>query len=57
MAFWCTPEEKQEIERLAKLHGCSKRSDYMRQVCLGYKQAYRAELEKETETLKQTKRK
>ena len=46
MAFYCTDEEKKEIEILAKKHGYAKRTDYMRRVCLGYEQADRAKLEK-----------
>ena len=46
MSFYCTDEEKKEIEILAKKHGYAKRTDYMRRVCLGYEQADRTELEK-----------
>jgi len=46
MSFYCTKEEKEEIEILAKKHGYAKRTDYMRRVCLGYEKADRDKLEK-----------
>lgn len=46
MSFYCTREEKEEIEILAKKHGYTKRTDYMRRVCLGYEKADRTKLEK-----------
>ncbi len=45
MAFWCTEDEQNDIERMAKAQGYSKKSDYMRRVCLGYETADRSCLE------------
>lgn len=42
MSFWCTEAEKKEIEKIASAMGYSKKSDYMRRVCLGYETADRS---------------
>ena len=37
--------ERQEIEYFQRLFGCGTISEYLRQVALGYRQAYRKDLE------------
>ncbi len=45
MSFCCTEVEQEEIEKMAAAKGYSKRSDFMRRVCLGYETADRSCLE------------
>lgn len=46
IGFWVTPEEKQEIKKLAEAYGYKKISDFMRRACLGFQAVDRACLEK-----------
>lgn len=45
VGFWVTPEEKEEIKRLAEAYGYKKTSDFMRRACLGFQEVDRSKLE------------
>ena len=45
IAIYCTKEEKEEIEILAKKYGYAKNTDFIRRACLGYEQVDRTKLE------------
>lgn len=45
LRFTVTKAEKEEIERLARLHGYQKVSDYLRRTALGHQEVDRSKLE------------
>jgi hypothetical protein len=46
ITIYCTKEEKEEIESLARKYGYAKNTDFIRRACLGYEQVDRTKLEK-----------